>query len=115
PDLQPFFGGTYWPPTARMGMPGFDQVLRAVVDGWQNRREAAIDQARQLTEAVQAEGSGFGVQGSVSQESEIGNRGSEILAEQARQLLENARRQLARAFDSQNGGVGCGHLFSPAM
>ena len=27
PDLQPFFGGTYWPPHARMGMPGFDQVL----------------------------------------------------------------------------------------
>src|SRR6188474_791627 len=34
PDLQPFFGGTYWPPAPRMGMPGFDQVLRAVVDAW---------------------------------------------------------------------------------
>ena len=22
PDLRPFFGGTYWPPTSRMGMPG---------------------------------------------------------------------------------------------
>ena len=27
PELQPFYGGTYWPPTQRMGMPGFDQVL----------------------------------------------------------------------------------------
>src|SRR5262249_35405878 len=26
PDLKPFYGGTYWPPTARGGMPGFDQV-----------------------------------------------------------------------------------------
>ena len=27
PELKPFYGGTYWPPSARMGMPGFDQVL----------------------------------------------------------------------------------------
>jgi len=27
PELQPFFGGTYWPPRAKMGMPGFDQVI----------------------------------------------------------------------------------------
>src|SRR5688572_26422953 len=60
PDLQPFFGGTYWPPTARMGMPGFDQVLKAVVDAWQNRREMAMEHARQLTEAVRQEGSGVG-------------------------------------------------------
>ena len=40
PDLKPFYGGTYWPPPARMGMPGFDQVLAAVADAWQNRREA---------------------------------------------------------------------------
>ena len=30
PDLKPFFGGTYWPPTPKMGMPGFEQVLVAV-------------------------------------------------------------------------------------
>ena len=39
PDLKPFYGGTYWPPTPRMGMPGFEQVLAAVNDAWQNRRE----------------------------------------------------------------------------
>src|SRR6202044_2835281 len=27
PNLQPFYGGTYWPPSAPQGMPGFDQVL----------------------------------------------------------------------------------------
>ncbi len=35
PEMQPFFGGTYWPPTARMGMPGFDQVIEAVSEAWQ--------------------------------------------------------------------------------
>src|SRR6187401_2072367 len=53
PDLRPFFGGTYWPPTARMGMPGFEQVLIAVNDAWQNRREAAMKQAEELTEHLQ--------------------------------------------------------------
>jgi uncharacterized protein YyaL (SSP411 family) len=101
PDLQPFFGGTYWPPNARMGMPGFDQVLKAVVDAWQNRREMAVEQARQLTEAIQ----------------ETGDRGqgTGIDPEQARQLLENARRQLARAFDSTNGGFGSAPKFPHSM
>ena len=27
PELQPFYGGTYWPDSSRGGMPGFDQVL----------------------------------------------------------------------------------------
>ncbi|RDJ92979.1 DUF255 domain-containing protein, partial [Lacticaseibacillus rhamnosus] len=34
--------GTYWPPTSSRGMPGFDQILAAVVDAWKNRREAAF-------------------------------------------------------------------------
>ena len=53
PDLRPFYGGTYWPPSARGGMPGFDQVLLAVADAWQNRREQALEQAGQLTEHLQ--------------------------------------------------------------
>ena len=106
PDLQPFFGGTYWPPTARMGMPGFDQVLRAVVDAWQNRREMAVEQARQLTEAVRQEGEqGTGDRG----------QGTGIDADHARQLLENARRQLARAFDATNGGFGSAPKFPHSM
>src|SRR5262245_59931288 len=52
PDLKPFYGGTYWPPTARSGMPGFDQVLAAVADAWRNRRGQAIEQADSLTEHV---------------------------------------------------------------
>src|SRR5687768_5467450 len=53
PDLKPFFGGTYWPPTARWGRPGFEQVLIAVHDAWTNRREAAVKQAEELTGYLQ--------------------------------------------------------------
>ena len=38
PSLEPFFAGTYWPPEQRGGMPGFPQVLHAVIDAWRNRR-----------------------------------------------------------------------------
>ena len=109
PDLQPFFGGTYWPPTSKMGMPGFDQVLRAVIDAWQNRREAAIEQARQLTEAIQETGDRGQETG------EVGGRRSEVSAEGARQILGNAQRQLARAFDATHGGFGSAPKFPHSM
>ena len=46
PDLKPFYGGTYWPPRGSRGMPGFDQILAAVIDAWKNRREQALDKDR---------------------------------------------------------------------
>jgi uncharacterized protein YyaL (SSP411 family) len=56
PDLQPFYGGTYWPPSSRMGMPGFDQVLLAVADAWKNRKAQAMEHAAELTENIAAYG-----------------------------------------------------------
>ena len=32
PQLQPFYGGTYWPPLPKGGMLGFDQIIRGVID-----------------------------------------------------------------------------------
>src|ERR1700690_914258 len=45
PDLKPFYGGTYWPPDARMGMPGFRDILHGVHEAWQNRQQEVIDSA----------------------------------------------------------------------
>ena len=42
PDARPFYGGTYWPPTPRHGMPGFDQVLLAVAEAWRDRRTQCL-------------------------------------------------------------------------
>ncbi|MFV1968518.1 MAG: thioredoxin domain-containing protein [Pirellulaceae bacterium] len=53
PDLEPFFGGTYWPPEPRMGMPGFAQVIAAVDEAWRQRQPQTIAQARQLTRHLQ--------------------------------------------------------------
>ena len=38
PEAVPFFGGSYWPPRPRQGMPGFENVPAAAADAWRNRR-----------------------------------------------------------------------------
>ncbi len=43
PDGVPFYGGTYFPPTPRHGMPAFQQVLLGVHEAWKNRREQALE------------------------------------------------------------------------
>src|SRR5688572_19811273 len=93
PDLKPFYGGTYWPPTPRMGMPGFEQVLVAVNDAWRNRRESVLQQAEELTSYLQPGESG---QAAVSV---VGEADEALSPERAGQLLEGAVRALSRAFD----------------
>jgi hypothetical protein len=52
PALEPFYGGTYWPPEPSMGMPGFLDVLERVHEAWQERRMEVERGAAELTEAV---------------------------------------------------------------
>ncbi|MBA2114524.1 thioredoxin domain-containing protein [Bremerella alba] len=97
-ELMPFYGGTYWPPTASRGMPGFDQVLRAVVDAWANRRDVALQQSRILTERLQKIGLG------TAESSEIppGRVGMAV-------------RQMEESFDPQHGGFGSAPKFPHTM
>lgn len=90
PDLQPFFGGTYWPPTARMGMPGFSDVLRAVIDAWQHRRLQAVEQAAKITEHIR----------------EVTLPQNEDAAFPSADTLMQAARQLEQSFDFAHGGFG---------
>lgn len=53
PDGKPFFGGTYWPPTSRMGMPGFRDILLKLADYWKNKRDEVDTSADQLVQAIQ--------------------------------------------------------------
>ena len=52
PEAEPFFAGTYFPPTARHGMPSFNDVLQRVHEAWTARRSDVRDQARRITEAL---------------------------------------------------------------
>src|SRR3712207_4729829 len=52
PDGKPFWGGTYFPPEPRFGIPSFRQLLLAVSELWQARRGDVGSQADQLTAAI---------------------------------------------------------------
>jgi uncharacterized protein YyaL (SSP411 family) len=53
PDLEPFFGGTYFPPESRWGHPGFGSVLSQIASAWRAERERLLDSARDIVEQLQ--------------------------------------------------------------
>ncbi len=48
PDLRPFFGGTYFPPADKFGMPGFPKILRGVSAAWVQQSEEIARQTQQF-------------------------------------------------------------------
>ncbi len=98
PDGRPFYGGTYFPPTDRAGMPSWSKVIDAVADAYHVRREAVLENARILTEALRA---------SSQMESP-----DEAVREST---LELAYRGLASMFDAEHGGFGGAPKFPQSM
>ena len=52
-DHMPFFGGTYFPPASRYGMPGFPEVLQRVADYYRHEPEAIQHQNTSLRDALE--------------------------------------------------------------
>ena len=52
PDLKPFYGGTYFPPDARWGKPGFPDILREIVRVWSEEHAKVHASAANLTEQI---------------------------------------------------------------
>jgi uncharacterized protein YyaL (SSP411 family) len=97
PSLKPFFGGTYFPPEARYGMPAFTQVLEAVLDAFRNRRPDVERSAAELTESISA-----GVSGAAAGTLD-------------RDVLDGAAAGLMQTFDPRAGGFGGAPKFPQAM
>jgi uncharacterized protein YyaL (SSP411 family) len=97
PDGEPFFGGTYYPPEARHGLPSFRQVLVAVSDAYRERRDDVARQARALVEAVRSQ-------------SEQRPSSEPLTAA----VLHDAVRALRGQFDPVWGGFGRAPKFPPA-
>ncbi len=98
PDQEPFWAGTYFPPTAKGGMPGFDDVVAAISQAWDQRRDAVTTQVAQLTKAVAA-------QTAATLENEVDTEA----------LLDDAVSALRRDFDSRAGGFGGAPKFPPTL
>jgi uncharacterized protein YyaL (SSP411 family) len=52
PELQPFAGGTYFPPEDRYGRSGFVTVLRRLAEVWRTERARVINQGARITEML---------------------------------------------------------------
>ncbi|MFO0665580.1 MAG: thioredoxin domain-containing protein [Polyangiaceae bacterium] len=52
PAQKPFFGGTYFPPVPKFGMPSFPEVLTALADAYREKRDEVVDQAERLTREI---------------------------------------------------------------
>jgi uncharacterized protein len=53
PKGEPFWGGTYFPPTARWGRPGFPEVLRAIEDAYRRRGDEVAQSVGALKTGLQ--------------------------------------------------------------
>ncbi len=99
PDGTPFYGGTYFPPDDRGGMPGFPRVLDAVADAYLARRDEVDENAEQIRELLRRASKTLPEPGELSEEIE-----------------RAAAEQLARTFDARNGGFGAAPKFpQPAI
>src|SRR6185503_19797695 len=49
PDLKPFYGGTYFPPSAQWGRPGFVDVLKQMAQVWRADRNMIEQSAESVT------------------------------------------------------------------
>ena len=100
PDGKPFYGGTYFPPTPRHGMPSFRDVLKAVADAWQNRRDDILKNSD-------------GILGYLTQTNDfVGQVESQSLSGET---LSKAEQLIGRGFDRVNGGWGGAPKFPQPM
>jgi uncharacterized protein len=88
PDGRPFYGGTYFPPEDRHGLPGFPRLLTAIAEAWQNRRGEVEEAGRQIASHL---GQAERLRGSV-----------QLLTED---VLFAAFQSLSGQFDDAEGGT----------
>jgi uncharacterized protein YyaL (SSP411 family) len=95
---EPFFGGTYFPPAARHGLPSFQQVLMSLAEAWRENRNGALDSASRITDYLT--------------ESMKMERGDGQLDES---VLDKAYLGIKGSFDEQFGGFGQAPKFPQPM
>lgn len=52
PDLKPFYGGTYFPPEPRQGLPTFNDLLRTIICFWRDKREQVEQDSEQIMQLI---------------------------------------------------------------
>jgi uncharacterized protein YyaL (SSP411 family) len=89
PEGKPFYGGTYFPPEDRYGVPGFPKILQGVANAYREKPQDVERSVEQILTALQRM--------SLSTESQQ-PFSSDVIAQSA--------EQLAQAYDADHGGLG---------
>jgi uncharacterized protein len=97
PEQVPFYAGTYFPPESRGGLPSWRQVLEAVADAWDQKKDEIRSGQDRLVERLQG-----GARLRPSNEVMDARR------------LDDVIRGLRESYDSRNGGFGGAPKFPPA-
>jgi uncharacterized protein YyaL (SSP411 family) len=98
PDGTPFYGGTYFPPVDRHGMPSFPRLLESIADAYRSRRGEVAESGRQLLEEMR--------------QGERLKRSASLLTED---VVRGAYQGLAGQFDARQGGLGQAPKFPQPM
>ncbi len=98
PEGKPFYGGTYFPPEDRGGMPSFPRVLQAIARAYREDRGSVARTTSQLLERMQAVASG-----------------ARSLDPLTKDVLYQAYRGISSDFDDTYGGVGMQPKFPQPM
>ena len=98
PEGIPFYGGTYFPPEDRYGMPSFRRLLTAIADLWENRRSEAEENGRKLMQHI----------GGITRLAPSTDPITDV-------LLREAFRVLRQTFDEEWGGFGGAPKFPQPM
>jgi len=98
PDGRPFFGGTYFPPVPRYGMPAFRDVLLAVAGAWRDRRTEILEGSAQIADAIRRQMAAYPLREDLDPAT-----------------LEEAVRRLQAEFDPVHGGWGGAPRFPQPM
>jgi uncharacterized protein YyaL (SSP411 family) len=91
PELEPFFGGTYFPPEARHGQPGFESILTELAAAWGSERDQIAESAREIVAQLRRQ---------VAVEAPAGP------ARVDAGLLDSGFYAFRREFDREHGGFG---------
>ncbi len=98
PDQIPFYGGTYFPPEDRRGMPGFPRVLMNVSRAYRERKEQIRNDATAIVDALRN-----------AAQVEMQEDGLTT------SILDGAADRLMAAYDDREGGFGSAPKFPPSM
>jgi uncharacterized protein YyaL (SSP411 family) len=90
PNLQPFVGGTYFPPADRYGQPGFKKVLERIAAAWKENHEKITEQGASIVDALRK---AQAAQPDSPDKIDIN-------------ILEKAYEQFSSNFDAREGGFG---------